>query len=84
MQTAVGLNMKAEARSSFFNDQLIIGIGRIDREIAGMDNGASLVLNSRARAFTGLDMQANLFPFLNFTFLFGSLEYPSQKYMNQN
>ncbi|MCR5188159.1 MAG: hypothetical protein K6C97_04425 [Treponema sp.] len=84
MELSVGLNMTADLRSSFFDDRLIIGLGRINREIAGMDNGASLVLNSRARAFTGLDMQANLFPFLNFTFLFGSLEYPSQKYMNEN
>ena len=81
-QISAGLNMTADLRSSFFDEKLILGLGRIYREIGGMDNGSSLVLNSRARAFTGLDMQANPFPFLNFTFLFGSLEYPSQSYLN--
>ena len=40
------LNMTGEIRTSFFDDKLNIGFGRIYREVAGMDKGSSLVLNA--------------------------------------
>lgn len=77
------LNMTGEIRTSFFDDKLNIGFGRIYREVAGMDNGSSLVLNVNARPFTALDMQISPFKFLRYSFIVGSLEYPSQSYMNE-
>lgn len=77
------LNMTGEIRTSFFDDKLNIGFGRIYREVAGMDKGSSLVLNANARPFTALDMQIFPFKFLRYSFIVGSLEYPSQSYMNE-
>ena len=77
------LNMTGEIRTTFFDDKLNIGFGRIYREVAGMDKGSSLVLNANARPFTALDMQISPFKFLRYSFIVGSLEYPSQSYMNE-
>lgn len=78
------LNMTGEIRSSFFDDKFNIGFGRIFREVAGMDNGSSLVLNANARPFMAFEMQASPFSFLRYSFIVGSLEYPSQSYLNKN
>lgn len=78
------LNVMADVRASLFNNHLIVGFGRIYRDVASMDNNSSLVLNGNARPFAGLDMQANILDTLKFSFLVGSLEYPNQDYMNKN
>ena len=78
------LNMTGEIRTSFFDDKVNIGFGRIYREVAGMDDESSLVLNAKARPFTALDMQISPFKFLRYSFIVGSLEYPSQAYINEN
>ncbi len=83
-ETSFGLNVFGDVRTSLFDNHLTIGFGRINREIAGMDEGSSLVLNKNARAFTALDIQATFFSYLKYTYLIGSLEYPSQAYINEN
>lgn len=83
VELSLCLNMTGEIRTSFFDDKVNIGFGRIYREVAGMDNGSSLVLNAKARPFTALDMQFSPFKFLRYSFIVGSLEYPSQAYINE-
>lgn len=83
-ELSLALNMTGEIRASFFDNKLNFGFGRIYREVAGMDNGSSLVLNSNARPFTAFEMQASPFSFLRYSFIVGSLEYPSQSYLNKN
>ncbi|SEQ81208.1 hypothetical protein SAMN04487977_11155 [Treponema bryantii] len=79
----MGFSIDGEIRSSFFNNNIIIGAGRYDREIAAMDNGSSLVLNKQAYPFMAVDAQFKLFNFLKFYSLTGILEYPNQDYINE-
>ena len=80
----MGFSIDGEIRSSFFDDRIIVGVGRFDREIAGMDNGSSLVLNSQAYPFLAFDVQFKLFDFFKFYSLTGILEYPNQEYINED
>lgn len=83
-ELSLSLNMTGEIRASLLNDKLNFAFGRIYREIAGMDTGSSLVLNAFARPFMAFEMQTSPFSFLRYSFIVGSLEYPSQSYMNKN
>lgn len=83
-ELSLALNMTGEIRAAFFDNKLNLGFGRIFREVAGMDFGSSLVLNSNARPFAAFEMQASPFDFLRYSFIVGSLEYPSQSYLNKN
>ncbi len=73
-----------ELRASLLDNKVNIGIGRVAREIAGMDNGASLVLNARAKPFYAVDATVDLLPWLRFSWLTGILEYPNQDYMQNS
>lgn len=84
MEPGISGGLKAEIRSSLLNNRINIGIGRNDREWAGMDNGSSLVLNSSAQPFFAYDMTVQLFPWLHFSNLVGILEYPNQDYINNH
>lgn len=75
--------MTGEIRASLFDNKLDIIAARQDREWAGMDKGSSLVLNSNARPFFGVEASLKLFDFLRFSTLTGVLEFPNQEYMNQ-
>lgn len=79
----LGFSIDGEIRGSLLNDHIILGAGRIDREIAAMDNGSSLVLNAQAYPFMAVDAQFKLFDFLKFYTLTGILEYPNQDYINE-
>ncbi len=82
-ETGIGFTVDGEIRSTFLNDKIVVGIGRFDREVAAMDNGSSLVLNSHAYPFIAADFQFKLFDFLKFYSLSGILEYPNQDYINE-
>ena len=75
-----GFGIEMEARTSLWDDTIIIGAGRNRRSYAEMDKGSSLVLNSRAMPFFGVDTQFNLLPFLKYSATFGMLEYPNASY----
>ena len=79
----LGFSIDGEIRGSLLNNHIILGAGRIDREIAAMDNGSSLVLNAQAYPFMAVDAQFKLFDFLKFYTLTGILEYPNQDYINE-
>lgn len=80
----LGFTIDGEIRAAFLNNNIIIGMGRIDREVAAMDNGSSLVLNKRAQPFMGIDFQFKVFNALKFYSLTGILEYPNQDYINKD
>ena len=76
--------IQAEIRGCFRDGLITFGAGRINREWAGMDNGSSLVYNSAARPFFGVDATVELFKIFKFSSLTGVLEYPNQDYINEN
>lgn len=80
----LGFTIDGEIRGSVLNNHIILGAGRIDREVAGMDEGSSLVLNAQAYPFMAVDAQFKLFDFLKFYSLTGILEYPNQDYINDD
>lgn len=81
-ELSLGLGMLGEIHGSFKNNRIELGINRNLREWAGMDNGASLVLNSSAHPFVGIDFSVKLFDWLSCSALTGSLEAPNQRYIN--
>ena len=80
----LGFSIDGEIRTSFFDNHIILGAGRFDREIAAMDNGSSLVLNKQAYPFMAMDVQFKIFNWLKFYSLTGVLEYPNQDYINED
>lgn len=78
---AYGFGMYSEISSSFLDDRVFLRMGRIFRELGGMDNGASLVLNKSARPFLGMDGIVSLFPWLRFSFLTGFMEMPNHEHI---
>ena len=82
--TGLGFSIDGEIRGSLFDNRIILGAGRIDREIAAMDNGSSLVLNKQAYPFLAVDAQFTIFKSLKFYSLTGILEYPNQDYINKD
>lgn len=71
-------NIFAELHTSFLNDKVNIGLGRNYREWAAMDKNSSLVLNGTAMPFFGLDITVELLPYLTYSSLTGTLEYPNR------
>lgn len=80
----IGFSIDGEIRGSLFNNRVILGAGRLDREVAAMDEGSSLVLNRSAYPFLAVDAQFKLFNSLKFYSLTGILEYPNQDYINKD
>ena len=74
-------DMKGDIRTSFFNEKILIGLGRQDRELAAMDNGSSLVLNRSALPFLAMDMAFRPVSWLQFTTITGILEFPNKAYL---
>ena len=81
---SLGFGMYAELRTSLLNDKLNIGIGRINRDWASMDLNSSLVLNSNAAPFLGIDAKVDLFDWISFSALTGVMEFPNAKHINAN
>ncbi len=74
----------SELRFSAYDNRVKFGMGRYRREYAGMDNGASLVLNANAQPFLGIDLEAKVSEHFKFSTLTGILEYPNQDFINEN
>lgn len=72
--------MKGEISASLLKDHVEIVYGRNLREWGGMDEGASLSLNSRARPFMAIETKFHLFDWLSLSCLTGSLEMPNQEF----
>ncbi len=83
-KAAGGFGMQGEIHGTFFDDLLDFGIGRYNREWAAMDTGSSLVLNSNAHPFFGIDTSVKPFSWLAFSALTGFLEFPNQNHINDN
>ncbi|MBD5443750.1 MAG: hypothetical protein HDR34_10195 [Treponema sp.] len=79
---SMGFGMFGEIHASFLDNKIEIGVARLRREWAAMDDGASLVLNASARPFFGVDLSVRPFKFLSLSALTGILEAPNQDYMN--
>jgi hypothetical protein len=67
--------MLAEMSYSAFDNKLSIRFSREQHEWGGMDNNASLVLNSQARPFTALEVEFNPNQYFSYSTLTGTLEY---------
>ena len=80
----LGFTIDGEIRASVFDNHIILGAGRIDREIGAMDDGSSLVLNKQAYPFLAMDVQFMIFKWLKYYSLTGILEYPNQDYINED
>ena len=72
---AGGYSLQAELTSSFFDNALIMRLGRMPREWGSMPLGTSLTFNRMARPFLAMEMEFNPFPWLSFSSLTGILEY---------
>lgn len=83
-QDAFGFGMLGEIHSSFFDDRLIVALGRINREWGAMNENSSLVLNSQAQPFFAIETSISLFNWLTMSSLTGFLEFPNQRYINSN
>ena len=75
---SLGFGMKGEIRGYFFNDIIELGAGRENREWGGMDNGASLVLNSTASPFFAFDTALKPFSWISLRAMTGILEMPNR------
>jgi len=74
---SVAARMESEMSASVFDDMLLIRFGRIKREWGAMTPGNSLVLNSAARPFTGIEANFNPVPWFAFSSITGVLEFDS-------
>lgn len=81
---SMGFGMYGDLRAELFDGILNIGMSRVDREWAAMDEGSSLVLNMKAAPFLGLDADIKLLNWLSFSTLTGFLEFPNAAYINNN
>lgn len=68
----------AELNVGLFEDKLQVKFGRGYHEWAAMDNGSSLILNSKARPFMAIQFDVTPFPFISYSYLTGSLEYANR------
>ena len=73
--TSIAAKMVAEMSASAFGDMLLIRFGRIRREWGAMAPGSSLVLNSAARPFTGIEANFNPVPWFSYSSITGVLEF---------
>ncbi len=80
-KASLAFGMKGEIRGLFLNDAVELAAGRINREWGGMENGASLVLNARARPFFAGEAIFRPFKWLSVKTLTGVLEMPNRSDM---
>jgi hypothetical protein len=72
---SIAARMESEMSASVFEDMLLIRFGRIRREWGAMTPGNSLVLNSAARPFIGIEANFNPVPWFAYSSLTGVLEF---------
>jgi hypothetical protein len=73
--TSIAAGMMSEMSGSMFGDTLLIRFGRIRREWGAMTPGNSLVLNSAARPFTGIEANFSPVSWFAFSSVTGVLEF---------
>ncbi len=83
-ELSLAFGMEGELSTSFYDDKLILRLGRYSHDLASMDTNSSLVLNPMAQPFLGLDMHLQLNDFFSFDTVTGWLEFPNQPYINGN
>jgi len=76
---SVAARMESEMSASVFGDMLLVRFGRIRREWGAMAPGSSLVLNSAARPFVGIEANFTPVPWFAFSSLTGVLEFDNLK-----
>lgn len=76
VETSMSMGIFSELGADFFDNKLSLRIGRQYREWAGMQHGASLVLNAQARPFIGMEFSTTPFKHFSFSSMFGFLEMP--------
>jgi hypothetical protein len=74
-ELSIAARMVSEMAVSVFDDMLLLRFGRIQREWGAMSPGSSLVLNSAARPFTGIETNFNPIPWFAYSSITGVLEY---------
>jgi hypothetical protein len=72
---SIAARMESEMSANLFDDMLLIRFGRVRREWGAMAPGSSLVLNSAARPFVGIEANFNPVPWFAYSSLTGVLEY---------
>ena len=72
---ASGYSLPAELTASFFDDRLLLRLGRIRREWGLTSVGSSLSLNRAARPFLAFEAEFNPFPWVVISSMTGALEY---------
>lgn len=77
-KASLAFGMKGEMRGVFLNDIVEVAAGRINREWGGMDEGASLVLNAKARPFFAGELILRPFKWISLKTLTGVLEMPNR------
>ena len=83
-ELSLGMGMTTDLRATFFDNAVEIGVSRMNREWAGMDDGSSLVLNKNARPFVSADLRVTLFDFFTISGLTGVLEFPNRQDLDSN
>lgn len=81
---SMGFGMYGDLHAEYFKDRLEIGLARIDREWAAMDDRSSLILNANAAPFLGGEIHAKILDWFTFSTLTGFLEFPNADYINHN
>ena len=72
---AGGYNLLSELTGSFFEDKLILRLGRLSHDWGLAPLGSSLAFNQMARPFLGIEAGFNPFSWFGFSSLTGILEY---------
>jgi len=76
---SVVYNYKPELTSSFFDNKLIMRLGRLSHEWGSTPFGSSLALNQMSRPFLAIEGEFNPFPWLTFSSMTGFLEFFNTK-----
>jgi hypothetical protein len=67
--------LRSELTASYLENKLILRLGRFSREWGAMAPGSSLILNSNARPFLGLEAQFQPTKWFNISTMISELEY---------
>jgi hypothetical protein len=70
-----GYNLLSEMAASFFENRLIVRLGRISREWGSASFGSSLALNQAARPFLGIEAEFSPISWFSIASMTGILEY---------
>ncbi|MDR0443616.1 MAG: hypothetical protein LBH44_09440 [Treponema sp.] len=70
-----GYNLMSELTGSFFENKLIMRLGRLSHEWGSTSFGSSLAFNQMARPFLGVEAEFNPFSWFSIATLTGVLEY---------